>query len=206
MHMANGEEHAAGKETLILLLLAFAGYLLPWIIAPNAAMTLNAFDLAEWTSLHPIQQHQAMPPLIAPLLLRAQLPIIAAIITLWFSEGKARFLALLFVVLLAVAQVPPLEFLQNTADPNYRQQSALAIATIILSIGLRLIPSAQLRSFVTIVIAAAGIVTSLLGQSQALELYHVTLEQGETGGGLLLILVAYGAFAFNALRSFLRRR
>ncbi len=189
----------------MLLLLALAGYLLPWVIAPNAAMTLNAFDLAEWTSLHPMQQ-QAMPPLITPLLLRAQLPILAAIITLWSVRRKARFLVLLFVVLLAVAQVPPLEFLQNSADPNYRQQSALAIATIILPLGPRLMSSAQFRSFVTIIIAAAGIVTSLLGQSQALELYHVTLEQGEAGGGLFLILVAYAAFAFDALRSFLRRR
>ncbi len=205
MSMANNEINARGNGVLFLSLLALAGYLLPWATAPNAAMTLNAFDLAEWTSLHPLQQG-AMPPLIVPLLLRAQLSILAALITLWSTSRNERILAFLFVALLSVSQLPPLEFLNNVADPNYRQLLFLAIATIILSTGLGFILPARFRPFVIIFLAVAGIVTSLLGQSQAIELYQVTLEQGETGGGLWLIVGAYAAFSLNVLRKFLRRR
>jgi len=205
MSMANSVENSRGNAVLALLLLALAGYLLPWVTAPNSAMTLNAFDLAEWTSLHPLQQ-QATPPLIVPLLLRAQLPILAVLITLWSTGRMERFLAFLFLVLLSVSQLPPLEFLNNVADPNYRQLLFLAIATILLSTGLGFILAAQFRPFVIIFLAVTGIVTSLLGQSQAIELYQVTLEQGETGGGLWLIVVAYAAVSVNVLQRFLRRR
>ncbi|MCY4018376.1 MAG: hypothetical protein OXG39_03125 [Chloroflexi bacterium] len=205
MNTANSAINARGNGVLVLLLLALAGYLLPWVTAPNAAMTLNAFDLAEWTSLHPIQQ-QAMPPLIVPLLLRAQLAILAVLIALWSISRNERFFAILFVALLSVSQLPPLEFLNNVADLNYRQLLFLALATIILTTGLGLILPAQFRPFVIIFLAVSGIVTSLLGQSQAIELYQVTLEQGETGGGLWLIVVAYAAISLNGLRRFLSRR
>lgn len=205
MSMANNEKNASGNEVLVFLLLALAGYLLPWVTAPNSAMTLNAFDLAEWTSLHPLQQ-QAMPPLIAPLLLRAQLAILAVAITLWSTSRKERSLALLFALALSVVQLPPPEFLNNVADPNYRQLLFLAIATISLSSGLGLMLPEQFRPFVIIFLAITGIVTSLVGQSQAIELYQVTLEQGETGGGLWLVVVAYAAISLNTLQRFLRRR
>jgi len=205
MNMANSEKNSGGNEVLVLLLLALAGYLLPWITAPNAAMTLNAFDLAEWTSLHPLQQ-QATPPLIAPLLLRAQLSILAALITLWSTGRKERFLAFLFVALLSVSQLPPLEFLSNVADPNYRQLLFLAIATILLSTGLGFILPAQFERLVIVFLAVTGIVTSLVGQSQAIELYQVTLEQGATGGGLWLTTGVYAAFIFYALPNFRTRR
>ncbi|MCY4069975.1 MAG: hypothetical protein OXG60_01615 [Chloroflexi bacterium] len=205
MSMANSVETSRGNEVLALLLLALAGYLLPWVTAPNSAMTLNAFDLAEWTSLHPLQQ-QVTPPLIVPLLLRVQLPILAILITLWSTSRNKRFLAFLFLALLSVSQLPPLEFLNNVADPNYRQLLFLAIATILLSTGLGFILPGQFRPFVIIFLAVTGIVTSLLGQSQAIELYQVTLEQGETGGGLWLIVGAYAASSLNLLRRILRRR
>lgn len=205
MSMANRETISSGNGVLVLLLLALAGYLFPWVTAPNSAMTLNAFDLAEWTSLHPLQQG-ATPPLIVPLLLRVQLSILAVIITLCSASRNERFLAFLFVVLLSVSQLPPLEFLNNVADPNYRQLLFLAIATTLLSTGLGFILPAQFRPFVIIFLAVAGIVTSLVGQSQAIELYQVTLEQGATGGGLWLIVGAYAAFSLNMIQRLLRRR
>ncbi len=209
--MENNHENARGYATpllfLLALVLALVAYLLPWVIATNSAMTLNAFDLAEWTSLHPSQRH-ALPPLITPLLLRAQLPIIAALVALWASSPKERLLAILCVFLLAVAQLPPWEFLRDSGDANYQQQAALALATIIFSIGLpglrRLMP-ANFQPFVVILIAILGIVSAILGQSQALDLYHVTLEQGETGGGLWICLAAYAAISLNALWGFRRR-
>ena len=136
--MANSAENAGGRVVLVLALLALAGFLLPWVTAPNSTMTLNAFDLAEWTSLHPLQQ-QANPPLVVPLLLRAQLSIHAIAIMLWSSSRKERFLALLLIGLISVAQLPPPEFLNNVADPNYRQLLFLALVTVSLSTVLGLV-------------------------------------------------------------------
>lgn len=52
-----------------LVLIGLLGYAQPWIVAPAASMTLNAYDLAEWASLIPAQRGTA-PPLLVPLLLR----------------------------------------------------------------------------------------------------------------------------------------
>ena len=43
------------------LLLALIAYSLPWVVGPGAALTLNAYDLAEWTSLHPAVRTAALP-------------------------------------------------------------------------------------------------------------------------------------------------
>ena len=107
----------------LLLTLGLAGYLLPWIVAPTAPMTLNAYDLAEWTSLHPIQLGA---PLAVPLLLRSQLPVIAVWIALPARGPLMRLLAAAGVMLLALAQLPPLEFLTiSRHDSNYQQQFML---------------------------------------------------------------------------------
>lgn len=200
--MANDDRQAGGNEVLVFVFFALAGYLLPWITAPNAAMTLNAFDLAEWTSLHPLQ-HQAAPPLIAPLLLRMQLPFLALLLALWSTSPLERISAFLFAVILAAAQLPPLEFVNNVADPNYRQLLFLAIATILLPTGLGLFLPARIRPLVFALLAVTGIVTSLAGTSQAITLYQVTLEQGEAGGGLWLTAAAYVGFGLNAMRRLL---
>ena len=50
------------RLALLLLIIGLCGYLLPWIVAPSSAMTLNAYDLAEWTSLHPLQQSAYAAP------------------------------------------------------------------------------------------------------------------------------------------------
>lgn len=205
MNSANNATNASGNELLVSLLLALLAYLLPWVTAPNSAMTLNAYDLAEWTSLHPWQQ-QAMPPLIVPLLLRAQLAILALFAMLWSCSRRQRFFASLFVVLLALSQLPPLEFLNNMNDPNYRQLLFLALATIVLSTGLGLVLPARFRTAVMIFLATVGIVTSLVGQSQAIALYRATLEQGEAGGGLWLTIAAYAAIILTGLRSLRPRR
>lgn len=202
--MRSSENSFTGPRSIIapaLCLLAIAAYLLPWVLAANAAMTLNAFDLAEWTSLHPLQQ-SAAPPLLASLLLRVQLPILALCIALWARSRSHRIFAALMVLALAAAQLPPLEFLQNFADPNYRQQLALAGATIALAIGLRLLVKQRYRTLLTGLLALLGIITALAGLDQALELYRATLERGEAGGGLWLIVLAYASMAVYCLRDF----
>lgn len=199
MSVFSSDNRKFGNVVLVFLLLALIGYLLPWVRATNAAMTLNAFDLAEWTSLHPLQKG-ATPALVVPLLLRMQLLVLAVSIALWPTSRKAIYLASVVIVTLSISQLPPFEFLDNRDDANYRQLLILALATPVLSIVARRFLPARFRPLVTSVLALAGIVTSLAGQSQALELYRVTLEKGETGGGLGLMVVAYVAISLNALR------
>ena len=204
MSMEDGAKKLGGNTVIVLLSLALGAYLLPWVVAPNASMTLNAFDLAEWTSLHPLQQ-QARPPLMVPLLLRIHLPILAMLMALWPTSREERYPAILFIVLLSVSQLPPLEFINNLNDLNYRQLLCFALATLFLSTILRRFLPAQLRPIVALILALLGIVTSLVGQSQAIELYQLTLEKGTAGGGLWLMVLTYNGISLSALRQILRR-
>src|SRR5512143_758636 len=54
------------------LFAALIAYYLPWIANRAAALSANAYDLAEWTSLHPAVRGASVP-LVAPFLLRAVL-------------------------------------------------------------------------------------------------------------------------------------
>lgn len=199
--MRSSENNSTDALAPALCLLAIAAYLLPWVQAANAAMTLNAFDLAEWASLHPLQ-HSAAPPLLASLLLRVQLPILALCIALWARSRSQRMFAALVALALAAAQLPPLEFLQHLADPNYRQQLALAGATIALAVVLPRLVKQRYRTLLTGLLALLGIVTALAGLDQALALYRATLERGEAGGGLWLIVFAYAGMTAYCLRGF----
>lgn len=187
-----------------LLLLALMGYVLPWIVAPTAAMTLNAFDLAEWTSLHPMQR-QASVPLLVPLLLRMQLPIIGILIALVTKGSRFRLIGILAVALMSLAQLPPPEFLRNTADPNYQQQFALAALTVAAAGAGSLFLSARVLPHFLIILSVAGVTTSLFGQAKAGELLQLSLQEGEPGAGLWVSVIAYAGFVLSAI-SDLRQR
>ena len=183
-----------------LLLLALLSYLLPWFAAPSAAMTLNAWDLAEWTSLHP-SQHVAAPPLITPLLLRVQLPIFSLLLCLICRPRAQRGLAIAGVLALALAQLPPLEFARELGDPNYRQQFALAIVSIVVSaLSWRFLP----RRFAPLMmggLAALAILCAIIGLSQARSLLHLTWQEGEAGAGLVILILAMAGILIASLRA-----
>ena len=125
-----GQVDSKREHSLLLVMLALLGllgYLLPWAVASSAPMTLNAYDLAEWASLHPAQR-QTTPPLLAPLLLRAQLVVLSSIIALSVSQ---RWVAAAAVVALALAQLPPFEYVYDIANLNYRQQFVLALVSLV---------------------------------------------------------------------------
>jgi len=68
-----------------VLILAFFAYLLPWLHNPGQALTLGSYDLAEWLSLHPGVRAQT-PPMLASLLLRLHLVILAGLIAVWIPR------------------------------------------------------------------------------------------------------------------------
>ena len=172
---------------LILLLLGLLGYVSPWAVTRSAPMTLNAFDLAEWTSLHPAQRHTE-PPLLAPLLLRAQLVILTLIFAL---TASGRSITALVVLLLALAQLPPFEYVYDIANVNYRQQFVLALFSLIAGLVAILLGHRRFTRILLIVLPVIGIVTAYAGVSQAFGVYRQLQSVASVGMGPWLLVASY---------------
>ncbi|MDZ4767508.1 MAG: hypothetical protein SGJ24_00130 [Chloroflexota bacterium] len=112
--------------------LILVGYVTPWIVTASAGTTLNAYDLAEWTSLHPDVRART-PSLFVTFCVRAMLLWSALMIA---GMQVLRLYRIVGIVTLAVASLPPIEFLTRFDDGNYLQQTAITIALLVLSIGL----------------------------------------------------------------------
>lgn len=185
---------------LTLLLMALTGYLLPWIIAPSSSMSLNAFDLAEWTSLHPLQ-HSSTIPLLVPLQLRLQLLILAAIFALISKDLLSGAVVAAVILLAAVAQLPPPEFIGQLSNANYRQQFALACACALLPFLMWRLKHERHKLRIIISLSAIGIAIAVAGQMQADTLYRLVLEEGEPGLGMFIVAAAYIAIILVTLRN-----
>ncbi len=189
--------------TLILYLLVtvgLAGYVLPWIVAPSAALTLNAYDLAEWTSLHPLQR-QTSPPLLAPLELRLQLVIFTVTLGMLASGRSLRAISGILIVLLAFAQLPPFEFLNDIRNLNYGQQFALALASLILSLAALPFNPPRILPIVLAVLSALGIASALHGLSQAQELFAHLQQNASTAAGFWITVASYGGIIVVSVAS-----
>ena len=196
---------AAASHNLLsfcLLALLLAGLLLPWLVAPNAAMTLNAYDLAEWTSLHPAQAGTS-PPLLVPLMLRWQALLLCALVGAIAETPRARRVAALLVCLLAVAQLPPVEFAKDLGNLNYRQQFGLALASLLLGLAVLRWRSGRWRHKAICLCALVGMATCWLGANQALAVYHSLADGGSIGLGAGMALVAYAGMALASARALL---
>lgn len=178
--------------TYFLLFIALCGYVLPWIITPTAPLSLNAYDLAEWTSLHP-SQPTASPPMIVPLLLRLQLVIIGISIALQTRSTMQRLIGLVIITLLALAQLPPLEFLTIERDNiNYQQQFVLATTTLLVGGGFTIkTPKTYFAPIISVILIGIGMYTSMMGLAQAQELYTMSLQEFGRGNGFTITLLAY---------------
>ncbi len=177
------------------------GLLLPWLVAPNAAMTLNAYDLAEWASLHPAQAGTT-PPLLAPLLLRLQVLILCALVGAVAKTPKAMRISALLICLLAVAQLPPVEFVKDLGSLNYRQQFGLALASWLLGLaGLRWLAGRFLRHAMICMLAIGGMAATWTGAHQALDVYASLAGGGSIGLGVWIAAFAYLALMLRSMRT-----
>ncbi len=172
-----------------LVIVALLAYALPWTVARSAPLTLNAYDLAEWTSLHPAQRATS-PPLSLPLLLRAQLLILSLLIGLAASPGKSRFGSALAILLLSFGQLPPFEFVYDPNNLNYRQQFFLALGSLIA--GMALLPGWRRRPsrLIALALAGLGVVCALLAASGALAFFADAGPRVELGAGPSLMVAA----------------
>lgn len=174
---------------MIVFPIAIIAYLLPWATHTTTGLTLGAYDLAEWLSLHPATH----PSRIPTLLLRGQLLILTLIIA--WTSNKSLFtsgwwLRCIIVGLLVIAQLPPPEFLAWTGDQNQRQQALLAIISLIGGIiGLTGILH-RFRPYLLLPVVIIGLVANIyvLTQIQA-RMQDFALETSLGIGGISLIVV-----------------
>ncbi len=152
---------------LLFLIILLTSYLLIPAVHPSAAFSLTSYDLAEWLSLAPAERF-ASPPLLTPFFLRLHIPLIAALWVL-LTQRLPLHWALIPVILLAIGVLPPLEFLENPQDPNYRQ--LLLIAFIVLSCGFLRLISPHYAKFLAPIACGAGLLTILWAASRTASIF-----------------------------------
>jgi len=185
----------------LCIILGLIGYILPWIVTPTAPLTLGAYDLAEWASLHPSQPYTT-PVLIVPLFLRIQLVIITLIIALSAQTNKLQFIAIVAIIPLSIAQLPPLEFLTIATDNiNYQQQFILATISLVIGLTATKFKPLLYVPFIGLLLVVAGLVSAIVGVQQAQSLYNMSLQENSLGMGIIIMCVAYTAIGLSYLQS-----
>ena len=185
------------------LLLALAAYYLPWLYHRAAALTFNANDLAEWTSLAPAVREGAIP-LLAPFLLRAVLALLALLYRLHATRAENavdRWGYALLAILLTITLLPPVEFFKGAwNDANYRQQLGIAVST---AIGLAIIAITQSRSRLEpyqrrleIALVALCVIFAIVGNILALNTVRSYQIDATLGGGLFALVIGLGLSLF----------
>lgn len=178
------------------LVLALAAYYLPWVYHRAAALTFNANDLAEWTSLAPAVRSATIPFLV-PLLLRAVLAFLALLYGLQAAcahKALGRWGFAVLAMILAITLLPPAEFLRGAwDDANYRQQFGIALAT---TIGLVAIVVLQRRSQLEhyyrrfeIALLLLTAICAIAGDIMALNVVRSYQIDASVGGGMIVLVI-----------------
>jgi hypothetical protein len=161
-------------------------YLFPWVVNPGVSLSPNGYDLAEWASLHPTVR-EATPTLLTSLLLRLPLACFALLIAF---TAKRSLLPALIVLVTAVALLPPPEFIKQLNDPNFRQQAALALFTLIGGIIGLSGKMPRIHHWIAAGIGLIGALASVIGLVQSYDLmrgFNLPTQIG--AGGVLLALM-----------------
>ncbi|TVR22237.1 MAG: hypothetical protein EA396_06100 [Anaerolineaceae bacterium] len=119
----------------ILLILAGGAYTLTWVNTPPVALSFNAYDLAEWVTLHPVAENTSHPMQTA-LMLRLALVLLIWMLALhvrynFNANGRGRWAGYAVLLALLAAIFPPLEILTEPQNTNYQQQAILFSAAVL---------------------------------------------------------------------------
>jgi len=186
--------------TAAFLVMALAAYCAPWLASSGASLSLNGYDLAEWSSLVPGVRYGAQP-MVIPGLLRAQL-VFAAMIAALLPTRRGSWLWWICgagALALAIALLPPFEyFLEESwrADVNYGQQVTFALLALFNAGVCWVMPRGMPRRISLIVVAAAGVITALAGVSQAVGLAAGYSVPATVGMGVVGYVAALAGVAF----------
>lgn len=174
-------------------------YLLPWTDHSTAGFTMNGFDLAEWSSLHPAVRSSS-PAMLTSFLLRAPLVALAAVLALGaqaLPHARLRWLVWCGAAGLVLRMIPPAEFFTGeTGDPNYRQMLLLSVVgfgLVAAAIPLRALPDGVRRGWVA-VLWVAGTAAGAAGLSRAWTLLD-NFEIDVTVGAGIIGFVGVSALA-----------
>jgi len=189
---------------VIGVLVALGFYYAPWFTHPTAAFTMNAFDLAEWSSLHPAVRSSS-PPMLTSLLLRLPHVLLVAALALaanGLPDVRARWIVRGLALLLALRMVPPTDFFSGaTDDGNYRQLALLTAAGLGLALGA--IAAVRLAWRAQAALLIVGLVVAVVAGWMGLARAGVLLDNFEievaTGAGPVGLSVIAAALAVAAV-------
>lgn len=195
MQIEDSEIHPSSVFLAVFTLLALAAYVIPWVVNPGMGLTLGAYDLAEWASLHP-EVRNASPALLTSLLLRLPLMCLAVIIGFASPTPALRtsgwYLMLALLLFLVASSLPPLEFFTEArGDTNYQQQFWLTLGALVGGIfGLTgVLP--KLQAYVVMFFSLFGAFTGLAGLLEARRLmigFSMPVSVGIGPVALMLVL------------------
>jgi hypothetical protein len=179
---------------------ALIGYYVTWINNRAAALSANAFDLAEWIGIIPAVRY-AEPPLSAPFALRAALVSLAWLFALRGALAQrfaVRAAMSVIGLALAVSLRPPIAFFRGeTGDPNYQQLAALCLVAVS---GVLFIGAAAWRGmarqwwlWLSLCLALIGAASAVLGLIGALEALARLKIPTPLGAGVFLFTISVGA-------------
>ncbi|MBI5927863.1 MAG: hypothetical protein HY862_01030 [Chloroflexi bacterium] len=162
-----------------------------WQTHKVAAFSSNAFDLAEWVSLHPTVRAES-PALFTPMLLRLPLILLAGIMALGSSvlqTEKAKWIWRGVALLVVLRLNAPTDFYPwGGGSPNDQQLGRLTAfglaAVFVIILGGR-----WLRFFwkpATLILLLASLITALEGYHRAQKVLHSIQIETKLGGGLVL--------------------
>jgi hypothetical protein len=178
----------------VLIWLSIIAYCSPWMVNKGAGLSLGAYDLAEWASLHP-SARLSNPILLVSLLLRLPLVFLALIVsfTPWTYLSRAWWVRAGFCLGIVLALLPPLEYLARpSGNANYGQQlglSAIVLVGSLIGLSGRL---GDLAFSLNVFWGLCGGVVTLIGLIQAHNLMRQFDLRAQLGVGALAIVGMYG--------------
>ncbi|MBN2303012.1 MAG: hypothetical protein JXQ72_00955 [Anaerolineae bacterium] len=190
------------------VVLGLVCYYLPWYTHETAGFTMHAYDLAEWSSLHPAVRSSS-PPMLTSFLLRAPqwaLIVALALAANGLSDPRARWVWRGLAALVALRFVPPTDFFSSaTDDPNYRQMAlltGLSLGAVGITLFVHRLPD-RWRDWLIVAVLAAGAVAGWWGLSRAgilLDNFKIDVQIGSGAVGFAIVtglmagLVAAGKY------------
>ncbi len=179
-----------------LLVISVIGYLLPWVITPTQSLSMGAYDLAEWTSLHPTVR-QTLPFLWTTLALRVPLAILGMLLANYIASIlHGKVLGLITIFITAIALLPPLEFFTvYRDDPNYQQQFFLVLIALIIGIIITMWHNKSLQRILPILLSLVGCLSSAIGLYQGYLLMKGFDLPISIGYGGVITVISLGVIA-----------
>ena len=183
------------KLQLLLITLGILAFLFPWSFHSSSGLSLNAYDLAHWSTRHAVEFSEPLV-MFTSFLIRGQLLILAAIVARLTLKSRWLFCLILFIALL-----PPLDgFLREPGNPNYRQLALLALATALVSIvGPRM--NKRLINESHFVLPMIGLASCIYATIRVSNLFVSMKLDHMTGYGLMMLLSTYLLLLITAMIS-----